>query len=543
MEIEEEATVSEPVAAFSTLPRQAAIVTFLSVAGQLVGLLTQVVIAGIFGARAEMDAFLAASTLPQYVVAVLLGALAVVFIPVFIDYDGSGRTGEAWRVASSVVTTTGLLLTALAIAGMLLAEPLIRITTPGLSPESLALAARVARIMWPGIAASGVVVLLIGVYHATGRFAWAALVPVLGAGLNLVLVLVTVRAWGVIGLAWAGVASMAFQAVLLWWGVAGQARIRPALDWRHPGVAQVVVLLWPLAVSSLLTRYTQLVDRYLASSLAEGAIAHLAYAFRLVTLVSLFLSTGIATVIFPRMALNSAVGDAAALRRTLSLGLRVMWLGVAPAIGLGVALSYPMITALIERGAFLATDTAAVSVLWRIYLVSMAAGCLGSVTGRAFYALKQTRTVAVIGVIEALAYVVYTPWLAARFGAAGVAAGYVLYLSLSVGWQLPLLRWRLGRGGGRLFCGSFARTGAAALIGGAAASAAAALVDTAWAQLVVGGCAGVLTYLGIIFIWGGPEVPWTGDVVVRMIRSLWNRDASRPDLLTSSTTAVPRGTR
>ena len=515
----------------------------MSVAGQLVGLLTQVVIAGIFGARADMDAFLAASTLPQYVIAVLLGALAVVFVPVFIEYDGSGRSREAWRVASSVVTATAILLTAVAIAGVLLAEPLIRVTTPGLSPGSLALAARVARIMWPGIAASGIVVLLIGVHHAKGRFTWAALVPVLGAGLNLALVFALVRRWGVLGLAFAAVVATVVQAALLLWGVAGRDRIRFALDWRQPGVGQVVSLLWPLAFSGLLTRYTQLVDRYLASGLAEGAIAHLAYAFRLVALVSLFLSTGIATVVFPRMALNSAVQDADALRRTLSLGLRVMWLGVAPAIAIGVALSYPMIAALIERGAFLSSDTAAVSSLWRIYLVSMAAGCLGSVTGRAFYALKQTRTIAALGVVEALAYAAYAPWLAVRFGAAGVAAAYVFYLSLSIGWQLPLLRWRLGRRGGTLLCSSFVRTGAAALLGGVAAGSTASLFDGAWTQLVVGGGVGVIIYLGTLLLWGGPEARWSTGVVFDIIRSIWHRDAGHEGLLTSSTAAVSRGTR
>jgi putative peptidoglycan lipid II flippase len=277
--------------------------------------------------------------------------------------------------------------------------------------------------------------------------------------------------------------------------------------------------------------------------LAEGAIAHLAYAFRLVALVSLFLSTGIATVVFPRMALNTAVGDPDALRRTLSLGLRVMWLGVAPTIGLGVALSHPMIATFIQRGAFLPSDTAAVSGLWRIYLISMAAGCLGSVTGRAFYALKQTRTIAIVGVVEALAYVVYTPWLAAHFGATGVAVGYVVYLSLSIGWQLPLLRWRLGRSGGTLLIGSFVRTGAAALLGGVVAGSAAALFGAAWTQLVVGVCLGLTTYLGTILLWGGPEARWTVGVVIRILRSIWARDAGQPDVPAHAATAVSRLTR
>ena len=232
-------------------------------------------------------------------------------------------------------------------------------------------------------------------------------------------------------------------------------------------------------------------------------------------------------MVFPRMALNSAVGDADALRRTLSLGLRVMWLGVAPSIAIGVALSHPMIAALIQRGAFLPSDTAAVSGLWRIYLISMAAGCLGSVTGRAFYALKQTRTIAAVGVVEALGYAVYTPWLAARFGAAGVAAGYVGYLSLSIGWQLPLLRWRLGRRGGNP-ARSVPSCATALLRCWAASSRVRPLRSSTrpgpnsspeW-------CTGLVTYLGTILLWGGPKHGGLRVSSSALFGSRWIRDAS-----------------
>lgn len=495
--------------AVSRLPRQAAIVTLLSVAGQLIGLVTQVVIAGIFGARADMDAFLAASTLPQYVVAVLIGALSTIFVPVFLEYRASDRPAEAWRLASSVVTLAAILLGGFALAGMLAAEPLLKLTTPGLSDESLAVAVRVARVTWPTIAASAVVGLVTGIYHATGRFTWPALVPALSAILNLALVLVLAPRWGVFGVAVAATIGLFTQAIFLLEDVAGRDRLLLSFDWRHPGIARLASLLWPLVLSALLIKYTPVVDRYLASGLPEGAIAHLGYAFRLVAFLSMFLSSGIAAVVFPRMAFDAALRDLGGVRRTISLAMRVMWLGVAPVVATGIILGHPFITVLLERGAFLPSDTAEVATLWQIYLLSLIGGCLGNVTSRAFYAMQATRVLAVMGVIEAIAYAVYTPYLAWRFGVAGIAVGYVLYFSLSLAWQIPVLLRKLGREGGPELFSSFVRTLGAAVVGGGAAYVIAALGGTPWLQLAGGGIVGTALYLICLRAWGGPEVEWT----------------------------------
>lgn len=505
-----------------TLGAPAAAITLLSVAAQVLALASQALIASIFGASADLDAFLAASTLPQYVVAVVLGALAAVFVPVFVEFDQSGRSTEAWHVASSVVTMTGIVLTVLAVVGLLFAEPLLRLTTPGLSPATLQLAVRVARVTWPSIAVAGITGLVTGIYHSKGRFTWPAVVPAVAAVVNLVLIVAFAREWGVVAIAVAAIGSVVVQALLLIWNLAGRARLWFSFDWHHPGVAQVLVLVWPLALSNVVIRYTPVVDRYLASNLAEGTIAHLGYAFRLATFASMLLSVGITTVIYPRMVANIAARDVDAMRKTVSLALRVMWLGVAPVIAIGVALAQPFIAVLLERGAFHPDDTIAVSAIWRMYIFSLAGACLGGITGRAFYALKATPTIAIMGVVEAAGYAVYTPILARQFGAVGVAAGYVLLFSLSMVWHLPLLRRKLGGQGGTLLLSSFARTSVSATVAALAAGATATLVrSSALGQLAVGGIAGTSVYAGLLALSGGPEIQWTAQALLDARRSMF----------------------
>jgi putative peptidoglycan lipid II flippase len=498
------------------------LITMFTLAGQGVSFVTQVVAAAAFGARADMDAFLAANTLPQYVIAVSLNALSYVFIPVFVEYLSSGREKEAWQIASTMITLCLLALGALATVGILFATSIIRLITPGLSDHSLQLAGQVAIITWPAIVATGFTSLLAGIYQAQGRFGWPAAVPVMGAVTNLVLVVLLVRPLGVIGLAIAATTNIALQAVLLAPILFGDSRYWFSLDWRHLGVRQVLRLLWPLILSGICIRATLIVDRYLASGLTEGTISHLEYAYKLLGLLATLISTGLATVLFRLMAANTAQRDLHGMRRIVSRGLRLMWLIVAPTITVGGVLALPLVTILLQRGEFRAADAQSVAGLLRIYLFALAGMCMGSITFRGLYALKETRLIALLSTFEAIGYALYTPWLVRLWGAPGVALGYVIYFTPGLLWGALLIRHKTGSTGGRTALSSFARSGLAALLGGAAAWQVAAAVPNLWLQVVLGGAVGLSVYGLALLAVRSPEARELSSKLLSWLRSRSN---------------------
>jgi putative peptidoglycan lipid II flippase len=446
---------------------------------------TQVVVATTIGAGVEMDAYLAAYALPQYVSTILAGALGVVFIPVFVERVARGEEAEAAEMAGAVCVFSFVALSGVALVGVVGAQQLLRWSAPGLVPETLELAATVARVTWLTVIASGLISLVSAIHHVRRSFSWPAAVPVVGGLVALGALYVLVPALGVIGLALAVLLGLTVQVSILGWLVlrGPVARLRPRL--RAAGLWQFWHLLWPLLISGVFIRGTVVVDLYAASSLPEGTISYLAYALRLVALVGTQLSAGAVTVIFPTMAAAAGVQDLPALRQTVSLGLRMMWLVVAPVIALYLVLALPLATALFQRGAFTAADAQAVSDLLRWYSLALVAITLGNITGRALYALKATRLVSMMGVLEMLAYAVYTPWLAGQFGGVGVALGYVIYFSVSLTWQLVVLWHKLGRARSASLGLSFARTAAAASLVGAAVWAVLLLVPGAWGQVLV----------------------------------------------------------
>lgn len=475
------------------------LVTLFTLVGQVVGFGTQVVTASLFGAGAGMDAFLAAQAVPQYVISVLIGSLGVVFVPVFVDYLATGREDEAWQIASSVIDLSLLVLSVLVVLGILFPDVILRLTAPGLPDATRRLAAQIAVITWPAVLATGVVFLLTGIYQAKSHFGWPAAVPVIGAIVSLALVLTLANWLGIIGLAIAATLGLVLQAGLLLPFALKRGRYRLTLNWRHPAVWQVLHLLIPLMLANMVAKSTLLIERFLASGMPEGSISHLGYASRIFLVFAALLSTGIATVIFPRMAVHMAGADVSGLKRTMSAGLRVMWLAIAPVMTLGIVLALPMVAAIFQRGKFSAADAAAVAGLLQVYLLALPAACLGSVTGRSFYALKDTRTVAVLGSIESVAYVFYTVLLARHLGVVGVALGYVLLFSGSLLWQVVILRYKTGRTGGRTVLSAFTRIGLAAGLSGMAAWSCKLLTPDPWLQLLLGGIAGLGVYVLALF--------------------------------------------
>lgn len=488
------------------LLRSAVTVTVLSVLAQVLAFGTQIVIAALFGAGFEMDAYLAATTIPQYVASVLLSGLGFAFVPTFVQASSTGRSDEAWATASGVINLCLLSLAGLALAGCLSAPWLIAWTTPGLAAGTQGLAARLSIIVWPTIVLTSAASLLSGIYQARGRFGWPAAVPVLGAAVTLGLVTGLSPAAGIFGLAWAVSGGLAVQAACLAFAVLASGRYRARIGLRDPMVRQILHLLWPVVLGGILTRWTPVVDRYLASNLAAGAVSHLGYAFRLVTMLAMFVSAGVATVLFPRMALHAGDRDLDGLRETLSVGLRMMWCVVAPLMAVGAALAPAVISVVFERGAFGPADTLAVSGLLQVYLPYLAGATLGNLTSRTFYALRDTRTVAAVGLVEALAYVGYAPLLTGWFGARGVAMSSVVYFSASLAWQLLVLRGRLGGRGGARLSSSILRTGLAASAGACVAWLAIRSLPDPHIRVLVGASSGLCSYAGALWLMRSPEL-------------------------------------
>lgn len=80
------------------------------------------------------------------------GVLSASFIPVYARLMAEGRHEDAARVARAIGTLLALVASAVALLGVVLAEPLVDLLVPGYSGELRELTITLVKILFPGTA-------------------------------------------------------------------------------------------------------------------------------------------------------------------------------------------------------------------------------------------------------------------------------------------------------------------------------------------------------------------------------------------------------
>jgi len=138
----------------------AALVALSSLASRALGVLRDRILAGRFGAGAELDIYYAAFRIPDLIFNLLvLGALSAGFIPIFSGlikdmkcdrrfcYSESPNR-EAWYLAANILNILSLGLVFLSLLGIILAPQIISLITPGFSQEAQSKTVELTRLMF-----------------------------------------------------------------------------------------------------------------------------------------------------------------------------------------------------------------------------------------------------------------------------------------------------------------------------------------------------------------------------------------------------------
>jgi putative peptidoglycan lipid II flippase len=375
-----------------SLARGIALAAFLiavgNIASRALGLIRVSAIAYYFGIGPEVDAFTLAWTVPNTIYDLLInGAVSAALVPIFSEY-AEGDEDEFWRVVTSVFSIALLALATLLALAMWQAPALIGILAQGDQNELRATATDLVRLLLPAVLLMGLSGLTTAVLYARQTFLLPAFVgAVFNAGMILGIVLFHQRL---------GIYSLAAGALI---GALGQVFVQlPGLrglrflpDLRHPAVRRIMLLYAPVALGIGFSVLGTLIDRWLASGIAD-ALSTMQYATTLIQFPLGLVATAISVAVLPTLSRQNAVEDEESFRRTLAMGLKVVLLLVIPATAGLATLATPITALLFERGAFGDADTAITALALICYLPGLPAAALDQLLIFAFYARKNTLT-------------------------------------------------------------------------------------------------------------------------------------------------------
>lgn len=470
----------------------------------LTGLATTILVSNSFGTSADLDAFYAANRLTEIIFNLMAGgALASAFIPTFTEFLTLRKREKAWRLAASVGNIVALVLTLVSLLAAISAPWLVEnILAPGFEdPAQIELTANLLRIMLISTILFGISGLIMGILNAHQHFAFPALAPAayrIGWILGVVFL---VPSLGIFGLAWGVVIGASLHLIVQ---LPSLLKVRPiyrrTFGLQDPAVRQVGSLMVPRLVGVAVVQINFLVNTIIASGQPEGSLAALSFALQLMIMPQAIIAQATAIAALPTFSEHVARKEYEQLSSSLSNALRgIIFLALPASLGI-ILLRKPLVSLLLERGAFSdsSTELVAWALLW--YGAGLVGHAILEIIVRGFYAMKDTRTPVLIGTLAMSINLVLSLLLSSLFERIGWAphGGLALANSLATAIESFALILILRRRIPNLNLGTFAKR-LLPMVGGVALMSLALLI---WSRVTMGQSLWV-TALGGVFVGAG----------------------------------------
>ncbi len=506
------------------IPAAAALLAGSVLLSRVIGFVREGLLAYQVGASADADAYYAAFQLPDMLNYFLAGgALSTAFLPLYAKLRAGDEAG-AERLLATVLGTLGLLAVSATIVMWLGAENLIALQFPSFDPEKQALTVQLTRIVLP----AQIFFVIGGVIQASllarGRFAAAALAPLVYNGCIVLGGFALAPAIGVAGFSWGALAGAVLGPFAIpWLDARRRVRIRVRVAPRDPQFLRYLVIAAPLMFGLTLLTVDEWYDRYFGGLLEDGAIAVLVFARRLMAAPVAVVGQAIGQAAMPALANLWAAGRVAELDRVLGLTLRAaLALGILAAAAT-VALAAPLVELVYHRGAFTAVDAARVTWLLTIFSAAVPAWVAQQIAVRGFYARGQTWRPMLLGTGFALGAIPIYLAFGWRYGVEGLAGAGVVAMTGNALATLGYARWLHGGPAiGPIFASGLRAVGIGVGAGIAAHAATRGRTGTLGALIDLGIGGGVFAAVG------GLGIAWLGDAALRnMVSGLGRRFGSR----------------
>lgn len=380
-----------------------------TIISKLLGMLRGALQASFYGTTPEANAFTAASKLPlaffdMFLAAAVLGC----FIPVYNSFakkndSDSGQSvlpREADDFASLFICFITLLCGALALAGIIFAEPLIKLITRGFDESTFMLAVTLTRIMFPLVIFTGSAYTLVGVLQSKGSFIAPAMISAISnAGVVLYLVVLNkpLGEFGIYGLAIAYALSWLIQLLTLVIPLKQRGfKFRLLFDFKNPALIRAIKMAPPIMAGSWLAPAGVLIGQFFAAKVAAvsdvaGATTVFDYANNVYIIIAGTLTYSICNYTFPKISRLSVSGDEKGFAETVRGGLISVLFIVVPFMAGALVLAGEGVSVLYLRRAFTPEDARNTASALRAILPAMPFFCVTELFSRVFYSKNQVK--------------------------------------------------------------------------------------------------------------------------------------------------------
>jgi putative peptidoglycan lipid II flippase len=467
------------------LARGAAVITAATAVSRITGFIRVLVVAAAMGTTFLANTYQTANTAPNLLFElVAAGVLTSVFVPTFVDYLTKGQREEGWRAANALTSVALLGLVGISLVVGLAAPLIMRLLTigvadPVLREQEIALGTKFLWLFSPQIVLYGAGMIMTSALHAHRSFKMPAIAPIL----NNVVVIAVYAAYAAMRSGAPSTATITGAEIFLLGagttaGVLAMTvclipelrrlgwRFRFEPDRRHPAVGRAMRLgVWALSYAG--GYQAGLIVVLVLANRVEGGVAAYQWAYTFFYLPHALFGVPVFHVLFPEMSEHAAKGEMADIGLRVREGLRLLLFLLIPIAGFLAVAARPLLDLALNNGAMTVEGTDLIARTLAVFAIGLPAYSIFLVLTRAFYAMSDTRTPALINILTVVLssvggaiafFVVPRGWEVPALAAAHSAASAIGAIALA-----RALRIRVGDGGRDVLRSSVVRSTVAGL--------------------------------------------------------------------------------
>jgi putative peptidoglycan lipid II flippase len=461
------------------------VITFSGLTSRLLGLVRDRLLASRFGAGDTLDVYYAAFRIPDLVYNfIVLGALSAAFIPVFtslIFKNKEGENGEsvvsdnsereeAWEVVNGMLNLSIFFILLISVIFFAFAPYLMRLITPGFSPEKIELVVKFTRIMFFSPLFLGISGIFGGVLTSFRRFFIYSLAPIF-YNLGIILgIWFFVNFWGAIGLAW-GVVFGSLLHMLVQYPAVRHLGFKYKQNFftvfKNKHVKEIFMLMIPRVLGIAVNQVNLLVITIFASMLVSGSLAIFNFAQNLQGVVLGIFGASFAIAVFPVLSSMANPKDKDDFISAFSNTFRQIIFFVVPLSVFIFVLRAQIVRVVLGSGNFDWEDTILTFECLKIFSLSLFAQSTVPLLARAFYALHDTKTPFYIALVVEAANILAVLTFIERFEVIGLTMAFSLASILQMLLLFIVLQRKLGNLDRKNILISFSKIGLASFLAGA----------------------------------------------------------------------------
>jgi len=398
----------------------------ISAGGSVLSYLSFMLVAYMFGATAQTDVFMFASSFVLVVAALITTVLGAIFLPLYIKLL-HGKEGSQRASIFANAMLFRLLVIAFAGGALIFFYPVQLFSIVSRLDVKVLTANANVLVYFSLIFALTVLNEFLRVLlQAREAFVPASLSSVLQPAVNVACVWLLANALGYECLAIAAAGSRVLQFLYLLWSVRALGLgMRPSIA-HSADIAEFVRVARPYWLASIISTASVFFYDYVASGLPAGSLTAVAFAQKIYLLPISLMALPVIEVLNTRMSTHYARNERAALESLYALSIKVAVMAMVPITLLIVFNAHDVATVLLSRGAYSADSLEITEKSLAVFAMTIPLIALFSINGRIPLVLQNARLSSLMGTCGQLGTIGVVWLMVHSFGYIGLSVAKLL---------------------------------------------------------------------------------------------------------------------